>query len=166
MHSQCSGLSRICNSMLNTTIDRATSEDVSSLKPSFTSFLWPFDYERTKFVTTSVSVSGYQAVSGGNQQVDQSAWSVTAVPGIGRQVPHGSQVWCPPSHRAVPQLQGKERERKQSDFQIFCSCTHTTLEHVLSVVAASGSHIGSPHLLKKTTCPSVDMFAVLDFPTY
>lgn len=39
-----------------------------------------------------VSVSGYEAVSGGNQHVDQSAWSVTTVQGIGRQVPHGSQV--------------------------------------------------------------------------
>lgn len=36
---------------------RASSEDVSSLKPGFTSFLSdPLDYGRTRFVTTSVSV--------------------------------------------------------------------------------------------------------------
>lgn len=44
------------------------------------------------FLTTSLSVSGYQAVSGGNQQVDQSAWGLTAVQGVGRQVSHGTQV--------------------------------------------------------------------------
>lgn len=67
----------------------------------------PHDDGSTKFVTTSLSVSGYQAVSGGNHQVDQSAWSVTVVQGIGRQVPHGPQVWRPPSYWAIPQLQGK-----------------------------------------------------------
>lgn len=61
--------------------------------PSFTSFLLdPQILGQQSFLTTSVCVSGYQAVSGGNQQVDQSAWSVSAVQGIGRQVPHGSQV--------------------------------------------------------------------------
>lgn len=52
------------------------------------------------------SVSGDQAVSGGNQQVDQSARGLAAVQGTGRQVPHGSKVRRPPSHRVVPQLQG------------------------------------------------------------
>lgn len=61
--------------------------------PSFTSFLLdPQILGQQSFLTTAVCVSGYQAVSGGNQQVDQSAWSVSAVQGIGRQVPHGSQV--------------------------------------------------------------------------
>lgn len=40
----------------------------------------------------SVSFPGHQAVSRGNQQVDQSAWSVSVVQGTGRQVSHGSQV--------------------------------------------------------------------------
>lgn len=49
-------------------------------------------WEYKIYVTAIWSVSGYQAVSGGNQQVDQSAWSVTIVLGAGRQVPHGPQV--------------------------------------------------------------------------
>lgn len=53
------------------------------------------------------SVSGHKAVFGGNQQVDQSAWSLSSVQGSGRQVPYGSQVRRAPSHRAFPQLQGK-----------------------------------------------------------
>lgn len=44
------------------------------------------------FMTTSLSVSGYQAVSGGNQQVDQSAWGFAAVQGAGCQVSDGTQV--------------------------------------------------------------------------
>lgn len=44
------------------------------------------------FMTTPLSVSGYQAVSGGDQQVDQSARGFTAVQGAGRQVSDGTQV--------------------------------------------------------------------------
>lgn len=81
-------------------------------KPQF-HFLpaWPFVYGTPQSFLQHLSVSGYQAVSGGNQQVDQSAWSVPAVQGIGRQVPHGSQVRRPPSYRALPQLQGKDVRR-------------------------------------------------------
>lgn len=61
-------------------------------------------------VCICVCIAGYQAVPGGDHQVDQSAWSVSTVQGAGRQVPHGSQVWRDPSHRALPQLQGKRRE--------------------------------------------------------
>lgn len=41
--------------------------------------------------------------------MDQSARGFTAVQGAGRQVPDGAQVRRPPSHRALPQLQGKKR---------------------------------------------------------
>lgn len=111
-----------------------SAEDASSLKSSFTSFLWPFNYSRTKLMVTHVSVSGYEAVSGGNQHVDQSAWSVATVQGIGSQVPHGSQVWRPPSHWAIPQLQGKKRQ-ESSRFKLTysCLCVH---QHPLRVICA------------------------------
>lgn len=40
----------------------------------------------------AVCVAGHQAVPGRDHEVDQSAWSVSAVQGAGRQVPHGTQV--------------------------------------------------------------------------